>query len=1137
MRRISLASTLALLALLLCGLSQAADLPTTLRVVDLRWINGQPELETWLGSLQGTLNRQPEQAPVFLIGTDTNAAWADTLQRMYGLTVERFTPGALLEASRPALTGQVRYDPKEPWSRNVALTAAACAPGAVIATPDDLGLPTTLDLRGRWTNRLDAYAWLIDTYADKASREEWVQAPESGHLLADLIAARKLLAVDYAPDDNGAEGTALTRLLLRRPGARVLGTVDDRVNNPSTAELHLLAQLQGNSSTLVPVRDVANLSCFARFPSTRPLLQGYREVVLEDAKPGLVLIYDNGDALQDGSLDYASRLLNLLRDPALTGLPVAIPVPTTLAEYAPSAYQALLACQRTGSFEFIAAPNGDGLAFPMSLADATAYLKRSAERAQRSGISAISILDPGAQPAYARLLPALQAQGWQGAIFQPLLPQDKQPRYSQVLPGFTALVANGRITSVVELRAVLAAKSDDAFRVYSIDPKGLPPATLQAMCTEIEGTHLLLTPSQAFRASQEFVAVLPFLQAKRDKGITNPRRERPTLKVVMPTIITQRPTAADPLAVEVDIVGAAPVLVARLTYQAPDGRLGAADLRQARGTTWTATLPPMLSGGTLTMSARVVEQGGFGITISAPCSIEIASVDSDKDGIDDTLEAYLLSDPQHPDTDGDGLPDGADGNPLQPDLGSKRLMAAITPPADGGYLVEAGTSTIADGQRVVPAGSTVRYRLPLQGLAAIGAALRVRSAGAGTISLNDAKPVALETFRDEVRVTDLPLDAAALAKRELTVALTAGPDVLRLTALALISNPQGPFVAEVTLTPAHPPAGVPVRVRAIVYDPDGMKGARLRYGNDPNALTTLELKAVEGGGGVLYEGTIPAQPGGSLLVYGVVGEDRQSNIAAEPLRLEPIGRTKAHSVALIGGRDLRGTWEARPIWNNAGRVSTRGAAEDHNLTLVRPGTYTAWVLAQPRERGLAISVRWNDYYGKDDRVHLAKEIAAGQPDGWYRLGTFTARASERYTVSVSPVGEAGYCAYGMVVFTQDDKFTPPLPHAGIDWYNTLTMTGITANEVVGRQITVDVQATGNLDRIAVTADQRSGSVTSTQTYTFSRDTDGHYVLDTRRLLPGAYDITAIGYRVTVEKGVRTEYELLRVTQRVMVPAR
>lgn len=111
--------------------------PTMMRIVDLRGLNGQPELETWLGSLQGLLNRQDDGTLIFMVRSDNDEELASSMVAMYHLQREVLTPGALLDIARPSLTGQVRYDPAQPWTRNIALTTASVADGRVIASADD----------------------------------------------------------------------------------------------------------------------------------------------------------------------------------------------------------------------------------------------------------------------------------------------------------------------------------------------------------------------------------------------------------------------------------------------------------------------------------------------------------------------------------------------------------------------------------------------------------------------------------------------------------------------------------------------------------------------------------------------------------------------------------------------------------------------------------------------------------------------------------------------------------------------------------------------------------------------------------------------------------------------------------------
>lgn len=1099
--------------LLLAALAAlAAPTPTVLRVVDLRWIAGQPELETWLGSLQGTLNRGEGKAAVYLIRDDADAALADALQRMYGLTRETLTPGALLEAARPALTGQALYDPAKPWTRNLALTLAALAPGAVVATDHDLGLPTAHDLRPR-ADRLDAYRGLIEQYAAKADPSTVVLAAERGHLLADLVAARRTLALDLSPRRHD-DVALLLELFNRYPqGVQMIGG--------SAADTGPLAALYpGGALAHTPACDTANLSCLARFPATRPLLQWRAEAEIALGKELLVLVYETG-----GSLDAVNRhLLPLLDDPALSEMPVGIEVPAGLLELAPGIYQHMLARQRDTAIELIAAPT------------APALPKRVAEM-DLAGVSIAG--ENGAWPSLEATLRAA-AGPWTGAFLcpgpagMPAWAADPQPRLAHL----SLLMAARRVRTPAELRQAVAALKGPVQVLY-LDPDGLPPATVAAMLKEITYARSLATPSQAFRAAREFAAVVPFLLAQQ---VRNPQRRKPTLQVAVPATPNAAPDPAAAIPVTVRIRGDAGVLVARAIYADATGRIGAIDLRDAGNGAWTGTLPPLLIGGAASVRARVVEQGGFGITLTEPLALKLPIVDSDNDTLDDALELVRGSNPHSQDSDGDGLPDPLDDRPIAADRAIAAYCAPVRPPADAAFLTEAGDSRADAGGRTLPARAAITYRLPVKDLPAGQAVLRLVTAGPGTLTVNGGDALALAAVGDDELITDLPL-ARVKPAPVLTITLAAGAAPLRVVSLRLLTNPEGPYLQSLRLFPANPPANTPITVRAIVYDPDGVAAVRLRYGNTAATKETLELKPVAEAGGVVFEGVIPAQPFyGGTLVYGVTATDGKGHTMASPYRVTTVGRTRKFSVALFGGRDLYGDWAPSPLWGGRGRELAQGIATDSwTKAALRPGNYTAWLLAAPRVRGVGVTIdRPGDLATRTKRL-LAAEVRAGAADGWVKLGAFAIPdESARLDINVFPTGgENGYCAYGALVLTQDDQFTPPLAHAAIDWYNSVTVTGARDGQTItGGKITLDVQLTGNIDAVRVTADYvRGGAISDLTTHVFEKDADGRYVLYTGALRPGIYAIKAAGQRITNERGRPTAQTILEAKLEVIIPPR
>jgi hypothetical protein len=731
----------------------------------------------------------------------------------------------------------------------------------------------------------------------------------------------------------------------------------------------------------------------------------------------------------------------------------------------------------------------------------------------------------GAWPELPAVL-AAAAGPWHGAFLHPgagALPAwtaTPQPP----LATFPVLMAPRVIHTVAEFRAALSLRGP--VQVLILDPQGVPPSTVAALMAEITYKHSLATPAQALRAAREFAAVGPFLQAQAAAGTKRPARRKPTLAVAAPTAGALEP--GRPISVSVRYTGDAGVLLARAVFQEPGGRIGAVDLREERAGVLTGTLPPLLQGGAVSLRARVVENGGFGVTITPPAALAMPGKDSDNDTLDDAMETWLGSDPHSQDSDADGLPDPLDGAPAEVDRDVNAYYPEITPPGDAAVLTSAGASTPAAHARVIPPNTTVTYRLPLRDLPAGFATLRLTTAGPGTVSVNGAAAVPLAAAGSARAITDLPLKG--VTGPACTVTLAAGATPVRVYALGLVTNPDGPFIRALTLTPATPPANTPIAVRVVVFSPAGVDAVRLRYGPSLDGLRTLELTAEKDSGGVVFTGTIPPQTGASL-VYGVVAKDKADRIAAGPFRAVPVGKTRGYTLALLGGRDLFGNWEPDPIWGFGRSLTVGSAVDERERASLRPGKYTVWLLALPRERGLAVKVSTPGSWTEKRETLLEASVPAGAPDGWHKMGAFTVPdETRRLGIAVAPVGEQGFCAYGEVVLTQDPDFVPPLAHAGLDWYNTLRITGLTDGDTVAGDLACAVPVTGNIDSVDVTAEmKRGGAIADTRTYHFTQTEPGKYRLSTKDLQPGLYAIKAAGYRVTTEKGVRTPTELLSAT--------
>jgi hypothetical protein len=143
-------------------------------------------------SLQGLANR--EEPSIYLLPSSDGQErhWVEWY-RQYGYEPVESTLDDLLQAFASKLKGYVVYDPAVPDSLNVAASLAGimdsvvCAPSSVDRMKA-LGLACSMDLRGKFTGRVDAYRWLVDNYLDDFDLRvmaNWNQG-DAAHVHADM---------------------------------------------------------------------------------------------------------------------------------------------------------------------------------------------------------------------------------------------------------------------------------------------------------------------------------------------------------------------------------------------------------------------------------------------------------------------------------------------------------------------------------------------------------------------------------------------------------------------------------------------------------------------------------------------------------------------------------------------------------------------------------------------------------------------------------------------------------------------------------------------------------------------------------------------------------------------------------------
>ncbi|HWF47393.1 MAG TPA: GxGYxYP domain-containing protein, partial [Bryobacteraceae bacterium] len=135
--------------------------PVHLDAANIQQLTGDQQV--LLTTLQGIVNRREPRLYWFLQGDNTDQTWLNTINVPYTIASD---PLSLIAKYRDEIRGAIVYDPTVSDTINVA-TSLAGLNDAVVASADlanQYGLPIIEDLRGRFSNKIDAYNWVLDNY-------------------------------------------------------------------------------------------------------------------------------------------------------------------------------------------------------------------------------------------------------------------------------------------------------------------------------------------------------------------------------------------------------------------------------------------------------------------------------------------------------------------------------------------------------------------------------------------------------------------------------------------------------------------------------------------------------------------------------------------------------------------------------------------------------------------------------------------------------------------------------------------------------------------------------------------------------------------------------------------------------------
>lgn len=253
-----------------------------LQVADI--LRAQADRQILFATLQGVVNRQRPR--IYLIQdsveNDSRGFWLRHLDAPYAVNE---SPWELLERFGDEVRGTIVYDPAIPDTINVATTLAGLRRGVVV-TPEladrlesDYGLPVLRDLRGRFTDAMDAYTWQYERLWSRTTHRMLIGIPPQHAVpggLRDYAVANRVM-VFWLDPVVAAERELFVRILSDvEPNVPYLGWFPGINGEPSGVQL-----TSEHSVYVLPADGFKNMTVFSGWccrkmtdsevPSTPPL--------------------------------------------------------------------------------------------------------------------------------------------------------------------------------------------------------------------------------------------------------------------------------------------------------------------------------------------------------------------------------------------------------------------------------------------------------------------------------------------------------------------------------------------------------------------------------------------------------------------------------------------------------------------------------------------------------------------------------------------------------------------------------------------------------------------------------------------------------------------------------------------------
>jgi len=1010
-------------------------------------------------SLQGIANRGQGGARVFLVTNAQDEDWLRYALRLSPAETRAVTLAELLEAVRPNLKGQVLYDAGEPFTINIATTAAGVREAAVSTV--DLGLPTLLDLRHRWSSPAEARLWAESSLLPECDRNRAaILAPEATRL-RDLMVQARMFVLD--PPESGGEQwfeDALTRLA---PGTAVYGDAPD----------FALEALSRTSHFLVRGSQAANLSFLSGLDAGRSFYQ-YFGYVDSGAPRYLTLIFDCSD------LGFAINDLPALWDrPNRGSLPLGWAVPSAMVQAAPAVLRSYYGdVYRFGADSFVLGASGAGEMDVSAAGAPFTFFRATGKASDQMDAHAVLFSAPADLAELGPVVSRLAAEtGIRGAFV--IAPTDFEPLLFDGIPVIAAPWAESVGDAVSYLDNI---PLERRFAALRLNPSTLTPADAGHIAAHVARRYAVVTPEQMVDLMRlPAQASQPGEAAAAVTSVQYPDPAEP----------------GDPVPVKAMIAANEPLLSASVVYQAPASARPFYEVMHPTEDGYQAQLPPLRCGGEIGLSVRAIDTAGRA-SWSPTWKINVPRVDSDGDGLSDAEESFLLTDPEVTDTDGDGLLDGNDPTPLRFDRVMVDYLGPIYPPSDSPYLPEPGKTTADAEGRLIRPGQSCTYWLP---------AATVPDGAPSVVSLDGSGPATIAFSTDgSIYADQFSGNLAGVWQSSMIPAPPPGgvfvkvacPEgatgEMRLWSIGLLSVPEAPSVASPSVYPLHPGPGQPVVVSATAFSPKGIADVSLTYRVAGDGEITVPMHEV--GASQRYVASIPALENREGVDWWITARDAGGiTLGASPAFL-PVGSRARETVALVSTREFVGNWSAVSGWDGAGRQASASGLRETASANLTEGAYTVWILAGGRGQSIGV-------YVGDRRVG---GIDPKQPDGWQHVGRVrldSGRCKVQVVSEEVPGGPPGaQPRYAEVILSADTTFQPPSGQV-LDIYNSLALLSPRPNEVLTGRVDLSATGAGNVTAVEFSLDGQVLRRVAGPPFAYS--------LNTQRIANGPHTLKVAGF--------------------------